>query len=290
MVPDAAVIKLDEIGLYSVGYAYRGGPEKLFAPGWSGHFEEHTGVSCMPFGVQDGKHAFLMHCPWHNGTGVTFQDFTFKLPHVQKIRLRGSTALNKDVVGKSDGATFRIFVNKQKLLDVNRTDAVWLPYNLDLTQYAGQTVTIRYETDPGPKDDPSFDFSLWGDRELFFDGYNPLELQHPSPPRISAVRLISTQTGSVVPPSAFNGKTSVHLQNNTGILRYDGPDGSIEYQWQKPKPDDQNPFGKIVLSAHMRGDKPVEVPLANGAMLDWTQPAVPQEVGWTTLPGRIICT
>ena len=42
-VPDAAVLKLDDLGLYRVGLAYRGMPERDFPIGWSGPFDEPPG-------------------------------------------------------------------------------------------------------------------------------------------------------------------------------------------------------------------------------------------------------
>src|SRR5579862_4676252 len=128
IMPDAPIMRLDEIGLYTVGYAYRSQPEHAFPIGWSGYFEEQTGVACQPAGEQNGRKAFLLHCPWRNGTGITFQQFVFQLPKAERILVRGATAMRADIVGKSDGATFRVFANGRKLLDVNRTDSRWQPF------------------------------------------------------------------------------------------------------------------------------------------------------------------
>src|SRR5579862_8803451 len=80
IAPDTPVMRLDEIGLYGVGYAYRGQPEHAFPIGWAGFFEERTGVACEPAGSQNGRKAFLLHCPWRNGTGIAYQQFDFRLP------------------------------------------------------------------------------------------------------------------------------------------------------------------------------------------------------------------
>lgn len=55
ITPDAAVMNLDDLGVYSVGYAYRGQPEHLLALGWTGSGEERTWVSCQSAGTQNGK-------------------------------------------------------------------------------------------------------------------------------------------------------------------------------------------------------------------------------------------
>ena len=124
IVPDAAVLKLDDMGLYRVGLVYRGQSEHDFPTGWSGPFDEATGVACQPVGVQNGKQALLLHCPWRNGTGVAFQEFHVQLPRASRVLLRGATALREDGVGKSDGVTFRIMAGSRKLLDVHRTDSL----------------------------------------------------------------------------------------------------------------------------------------------------------------------
>jgi hypothetical protein len=164
--------QLDEIGLYDVSYRYRDGRSGAMPSGWTGHFEDRTGISCTVFGAQAGKSVFLLHPPWRNGTGVTDQTLRLALPKANRIALQFAIAMKEGEVGpgKSDGATFRVFVNDRKLLDRNKTDAAWSPFTLDLTPYAGRTVALRFETDPGPRDDPSFDYAFWGDRRLVVTG------------------------------------------------------------------------------------------------------------------------
>lgn len=271
LVPDAAVTKLDEIGCYEIGCAIRGKPERQFPLGWTGGFEAETGVACISRGVVAGKNAWLLHCPWSDGTGVSFQQFTFELPKAGRIRLTGFTAMGSDAMGKSDGATFRIYANRQKLLDVNRTDSDWQPFDIDLTEYAGKTVTIRFETDPGPNDNPGWDFSLWGDRELVCEGYRPRLVSRPDPPSLDLARMLSRR-GTVVPPCGFDGKTSVRLVSDKAILTYFGPDGNLEYTWNKPDSEDASFLGELTLRARMKGDEPVETRLV-GSSVEWNRPA-----------------
>ena len=118
-------MNLDELGVYTVGYAYRGQPEQQFPLGWSGFFEDRTGVACEPFGTQKGERAFLLHCPWRNGTGITFQQFVFSLPaSAKRILLRGATAMRSENVTNSDGVTFRLYANGTKLFDYHQTNDI----------------------------------------------------------------------------------------------------------------------------------------------------------------------
>ncbi|MGC8669351.1 MAG: DUF5696 domain-containing protein [Chthonomonadales bacterium] len=272
ITPDASRMRLDEIGIYEVGYAYRGHAEHLFPMGWSGYFDDGTGVACEPAGRQNGKDAFLLHCPWRNGTGIAFQQFRVNLPRVRRILLTGATAMRSDIVGKSDGATFRIYVNGRKLLDVNRTTADWQPFRFDLTSLGGTTAVIRFETDPGPHDNPSFDFSLWGDRELVLQGYRPPAARHPAPLEPNLLLLRPIVEGGAVPPVAFPCRTSVEVSANEAVFRYSGRDGTMEYRWRKPASPSEGLFGRLDLWAKMRGDTPVTVPLASTARLRWVRP------------------
>ena len=44
----------------------------------------------------------------------------------------------------------------------NEDDRRWHPHTIDLSGYAGQTVTITFETGVGPAGDERFDWAGWG--------------------------------------------------------------------------------------------------------------------------------
>jgi hypothetical protein len=280
-------MKLDEIGVYSIGYAFRGSPAVAMPEGWSGPMDDVTGIACLPVGEREGKQAFLLHCPWRKGTGITYQEFSFQLPKVRQILLRGATALQADAVGKSDGVTFRLYVDGRKLLDSNRADAKWQPYSFDLTDRAGKVVRIRFETDPGPKDNPSFDFALWGDRELVLEGYRAPAPRHVSPLQPSLKRLAATRNGSVVPLSGFAGKVSVSGKGDVATLAYSGPDGKLTYRWRRPKADERSLLGNLSLSAVPAKGPSVVIPLAGSSRLDWLAEAKPGDVAWSVSGGQV---
>jgi len=282
IVPDQPTMQLDDLGLYAVGYALRGEPEVRLPVGWTSGIESPNGAACQSGGIQNGRGAWLLHVPWRGHTGVTFQEFTLRLPRVTKIVLRGATALRADGVGKSDGVTFRVFVDGQKKLEVNRADAAWQQFDVDLTGWAGKTATLRFETDPGPQDNPSFDFALWGGRQVVLTGFAPVVQTHPVPPPLDLRRLMSRQNGNVAPPSGFAGRTSVHVTAQEAALRYGGADGTLEYHW---KPGGNALLGGLTLRAAMTGDAPVTLPLAGGASLDWTGAATPTGTRLTPAPG-----
>ena len=290
IVPDQPVLTLDEIGLYEVGYALRGSAETRLPIGWTGGLDSPTGAACQSAGAQNGREAWLLHCPWRGKTGVTFQEFTVTVPRVPKITLRGATALRSDGVGKSDGLTFRIYVGGKKRLDVNRTDAAWQPFALDLTENAGRTVTVRFETDPGPKGDSSFDFALWGDRQIVSTGLAPVTTRHTDPPPLDLRRLASRLGGGAAPPSGFAGRTGVRVTPTEAVLHYAGTDGKLEYDWKPSGGESASLLGLLTLRAQMAGDKPVVLPLAGQAALDWTQAATPTGTRLSAMPGGATLT
>ena len=284
IVPDADRLTLDEIGVYAAGYRYRGQAEKRFPDGWNGGFEALTGVALQQAGVQNGRAAFLLHPPWRGGTGVAFQEFRFQLPGasaVQHIQLVGATAMRSDALAgpgekpKSDGATFRILANGRTLLDENRDDAQWKPFSFDLTGLAGRTLTLRFETDPGPRNDPSFDFALWGGRELLLQGFAPKQkVQTALPPSLDLRRLYPVQNGEVAPPTGFAGSLKTAVSTNNATLTYRGADGTLQYQWTPPATADDPPLGRWQLRATPHGETIAEVvPLAGDACLEWSQAA-----------------
>ena len=195
------VTRLDDVGLYAVTYRYDDGRTGAMPVGWTGPFTDTTGIACQPLGVQDGREAFLLHPPWHGGTGRTDQTFRLTLPHAASITLSFAVAMREGFVGpgKSDGAAFRVFLDGHPLLDRLKTDSAWSPSEFDLTAQAGKTVTLRFETDPGPARNPSFDYALWGDRVVTVSGAPAPAHAAPLLPEWSGALSTISAWGSVSP-------------------------------------------------------------------------------------------
>ncbi|QEH34201.1 hypothetical protein OJF2_27360 [Aquisphaera giovannonii] len=283
IVPNTPVMRLDEVGLYRLGYAYRGKSEKDFPVGWSGPFDEQTGVACQPMGIHDGKEALVLHCPWRGGTGVSFQEFRVRIPGRGKTMLLGATAMRPEAVGKSDGVTFRIKAGGRTCLDVHRSDAAWKEFAIDLSGAAGTVLTIRFEVDPGPKDDSSFDFAAWGDRRLTFEGIRADLRPHLPAPQVPLASLLPRRSGGAVPPAAegVGAGTGISRDGEAFVLREEGTDGAFQYRWDRPATGSAGGFlGTVVLTATRKGATPVRVPVADSAELRWAGAAKPLESRW----------
>jgi hypothetical protein len=243
---------IDDIGLYGVSYHYLDGRTGSRPTGWSGHFDDQTGISVTPYGSQNGKNVFLMHPIWHDGTGDTDQVFRLKLPASSSIALSFSISMETDVVGKSDGATFRVFVNGSTLLDFNKTDAVWSDHEYDLSQYSGQTITLTFEIDPGPSHNSSWDYAFWGDRAITCSGGMAQLLQ----PMFS-----STTHYLDAPVSGWNSASPTHAVDDTTAKHIS--------MFADMKPSSL--FSGLTFCLNS-GSKAQTLPFASGAHLDLVSP------------------
>jgi hypothetical protein len=164
------VASLSEIGIYRMGFQRHGEPVTMMPEGWVGHFEAASGVSYTPWVKQNGKETILLHCPWRGGTGISFVEYDLELPRVKPITFSFAIAMQERVTEQSDGAHFRATITSGNdtivACDEDRKSTEWKEFRADLSPFAGKRITLRLEVGPGPKDDPSFDYSLWGDPEV----------------------------------------------------------------------------------------------------------------------------
>jgi hypothetical protein len=164
------VTNLAEIGAYRVGFQRHGERVTMMPEGWVGHFEANSGISYIPWVRQNGKDTILLHCPWRGGTGISFVEYDLELPRVKPITFSFAIAMQERLTDRSDGAHFRATVTAGKdtlvVCDEDRKSTEWREFHADLSPFAGRRMTLRLETGPGPKNDPSFDYSLWGEPKI----------------------------------------------------------------------------------------------------------------------------
>ncbi|BCM92426.1 hypothetical protein IAD21_04306 [Abditibacteriota bacterium] len=278
MVPDARVLQLDDLGLYQLSYVRRGQSEQFFPVGWTGYFDETTGVACQPAAEQNGRRSWLLHPPWLGGvSGLSRQSFTFALPRANHIELKGAFAMRIANTEGSDGVTFRVKVAGQTMVDEHTKSTQWRDFSFDLSSYAGKTVTIAFESDAGPQTNSSFDFALWGNRQLVISGFTPSAISNSAPLALPLARLASAakpDTGGTAPKGAYAGRQTVTVAAQKATLSYGGADGTFVYSWQPPRTDDGSPLGTLLLSARMkmgvgRLAPLVRLPLADDARIRW---------------------
>lgn len=109
-----------------------------------------------------------------------------KLPRLapgERIMLRTDTAISARVDHKGhpeiDGVTFLLAVDGREALRRDQADAVWRPFEHDLTDRAGQSVTVEFRT--LPRANSSSDWALWASPRIEIQGRKAVARTGPAP-------------------------------------------------------------------------------------------------------------
>ena len=231
IVPIERTTRLVEVGFYRVSYQIKGKEVVNLGMGWTGHFEPIAGVSYTPWSHQDGVPTLLIHCPWRRGGGTAWVDYRFKLPPNVKAKFTFGCAMwrKSEVQKGSDGVTFAVFVNGVERFRKHIKSSHWEWHEIDLSEFAGKAFTLRLEVNAGPKNDASWDYSLWGDPKIAIEGARAEQ-------RIPKV-LKETLDG-LSNDHRLGVRPSVHYQHRNTMRRisdrkfeftYDGEDCKLRY-------------------------------------------------------------
>lgn len=161
-----------DIGLYQVGWQSYGREPVRMPVSWLGHADAQTGISYQPWSRVFGREALLIHSPWRVPPGRTWAEYQLALPRVTPIKLSFGVVMGRDagVPDKSDGTTFSCYLTadgaERELMRDHQTTDKWKQFDFDLSPHAGKTITLRLQVEPGPKNNPSWDWSFFGDAKL----------------------------------------------------------------------------------------------------------------------------
>ncbi len=157
---------LATIKAHRVFWSYLDGPETEMPVGWLGTEATSRG-SCSWTKTTRGesKTALSIHPPYRPKAGTLQVEYRLKLPTIRPLRLDFSNAIrdNGPKEPASDGVTFRVWVDGEKVFDRHSDSKVWLPGEADLSRWAGKQVRLRLESHPGPRRSTTCDSSFWGD-------------------------------------------------------------------------------------------------------------------------------
>jgi tetratricopeptide (TPR) repeat protein len=165
------------------GDYYRSRPDADLANSdWASYsFLEHLDSAHVPSDRRDlvRQTAFVIE---GQPRGVLFQhppaQVAFQVNIPSAARLQFSPSLSPEVwqLGRGDGVQFDIYIEEEQkkwhplseyIDPKNIADQrKWQDREIDLSQWAGQTVTIVYETGPGPNDDYRYDWFGWGEPRI----------------------------------------------------------------------------------------------------------------------------
>ncbi len=142
-------------------------PAKL-RPDFRGSDPE-TGASFDYTSVNRGEErsALVMHPPYKGKAGTLFADYKIRLPEgPSSFFFCNAIRDHTKAEPPSDGVTFRVYVDDERLFDRHTDSKRWLPGRVDLSRWAGREITLRLEAHPGPKMDTTCDSGFWGDPVL----------------------------------------------------------------------------------------------------------------------------
>lgn len=231
----------------TVGYQHDGQPVTALGPGWTG-FDAGSGVYFVPETAPDGASQVFMHCPWIGGPGLAFADYSLALPPATRVVARFELGLRPGAKG-SDGVTYRIRIGGRTVFEQAVTWQEFRAFQTDLSPYAGQTVVMRLEVDPGPARSTSDDWSLWRGMQLLVGSDEQIAAAQAAAAALAArqraadlahgqklaeaslLPLTSHTTDTVRPGTLAPTKTSIVAQKDAYLLRCQGREETIEYQF-----------------------------------------------------------
>lgn len=237
---------LSEIGMYQVAYQSYGQTAVMMPSSWVG-MDEASGIMYRPGESLLGRDAILIHSPWRVPAGKTWADFRLQLPQVKPITLSFGIAMRPDIATpeKSDGVTFSCLLieaaGQKELMRKHYNEGKWLDYPFDLSDYAGKTITLRLQVEPGPNNNPSFDYSYFGDVKITAGtaGDNNVDLlkkltssrAYRATEGVS-LRALGNRSDRGVTPSNLLPASNTILKTSSGYdFVYEGKDGRIVYHY-----------------------------------------------------------
>ena len=115
-------------------------------------------------GASETKRTISMHPPYVPKGGSCFANFKIALPASNSIKLSFAHS-QRDSHPKetqSDGMTFRVWANDKLVYEKNANVRTWMAAEADLTEFAGKTIHLRLEANPGPANDTQVDYGHIG--------------------------------------------------------------------------------------------------------------------------------
>jgi len=168
-VPEAGGVALTQTDAYRVTWwrdKERDAGPRVLTVGWQGR-EDSSGLNFARVLMTRGgvsRQSLVIHPPYQGGAGTMFTEYRVTLPKTTPITFSSFVAM-RDINAsepESDGVTFAVWIGDEKIAEKHHAGKTWEPLEADLSKFAGKTVLLRLQSDPGPKRDTTCDGAYWG--------------------------------------------------------------------------------------------------------------------------------
>lgn len=170
-VPASGALALAPIKTQRVVWSYLGESAVPMPVGWTGSDAGSAATFSRAPMTRGGetRAALQMHPPYRPRAGTVFVEYRLKLPATTPIRVEFFNAIRDSSPreGTSDGVTFRVWAEGEKLFERHTDAKAWTRGEADLSALAGKEILLRLESHPGPKNNTVCDSSFWGDPVVF---------------------------------------------------------------------------------------------------------------------------
>ena len=164
VIPVRGTVDLLQLKNSQVVWKYYDESEHKMSIGWQGSDQKSgTYVAVQNILRGDMRPALAVHPPWRPKGGTAFLEYCIKLPEVCPLILTFANAIrdNGEKEPASDGVTFRVWADTDKLYEKHIEAKAWQEGLVDLSDYAGREIRLRLESHPGPNRDTTCDTSYW---------------------------------------------------------------------------------------------------------------------------------
>ena len=230
-VPRLGALSLAAVKTQRVCWQYFGQPMVRLPVGWQGTDPQSSAnFHRSPIDRGQTRQAIQMHPPYRPKPGTVFAEYRLQLPVTRPIRLTFFNAIRDSAPTepKSDGVTFRVWANGERLFERHTDAKVWTPGEADLSRFAGSEILLRLESHPGPKHNTVCDSSFWGD-PVVMAGNPPKLLSAEARRELTARALAAAASGKAGGKDLFvfelppDGRAAVALGPNglaDGVLAF----------------------------------------------------------------------
>jgi len=268
--------------------SYGKDPVEMNLPSGGGS-DPTSGATFSDTGRAENRAVITQHSPWLVPPGKIWGSYRLALPQSSAIRLSFGIAMPSANLGpgKSDGVTFSCYVTEdgarpRELMRQHYASRVWKDYSFDLTPYAGKSVELRFQTEPGPQNNTAYDSAWFGDPKIVIGDAQKAggELvqklvatrAYQAAAKGNLERLSNASQNGVVPSNLLPCKNSVEQAGDAWRFIYEGEDGRLVYVL-KPKTGTLDDF-----TVQMDNNPTFQPAAGGGAWATVQQNGKPQEV------------